>query len=621
MEDKRIFRLVLVLLLPLLVLCLAFSYPPPQEAQHNEKIAVMANSEWNWAHGWPETDYLSVLRETVSALDYLGYRYDLVNETIAQEELNSYAMAISVAGTHGKKILQYGVDTGRTVFVLYDVSPELSAGLDITRGKFVLGAEGIPEIAKESSLTKGLVSEYGSLPLWGAYEHRFGPEAEVLLKHPDGLPVLTEQKSSSGRYVFLLTRALTWNAYSYRLLDNLIQEATDLAKIGGIPYAMDVPVIIRLDDFSSGSLFWRAYTDITRKLTIAAIMGQMDTEGWLTMSQAGVDVVPHGYNHEDLSTLTYQQQAKIIARTAEKYQQYAGQQPVGYIAPYNRINEDTTKACSKAGLLWITTYHGMARIPRHYYRDCLNSVWVLGARPEAFLDAVAVEKALVEGAVEQKPLVFVEHPSARQEEGRLPDSLSALRATVNYVGTHDGYYLAGINDYFSHLIHHKQVHCVGNSIVVEKEIAAGLTFTYPDCDREYMMQIGSIVPMFYRHGSTVLPALQPGNYPLTPVQNMPVLLEPGPGVVIKSAVYYPEDKRAVILLEAFVAKDIELTMDRMPAGSYLVELVQPDKTKSIYTASLSPNGDGQLQVPLRLPQDTMLSLNIVWKQPLHHNLP
>ncbi len=175
----------------------------------------------------------------------------------------------------------------------------------------------------------------------------------------------------------------------------------------------------------------------------------MDAEGWLTMAQAGIDIVPHGYNHEDLSTLTYQKQAKIIARTAEKYQQYAGHQPVGYIAPYNRINEDTTKACSEAGLLWITTYHGMARIPRHYYRNCLNSVWVLGARPEAFVDAAAVEKALVEGAVEQKPLVFVEHPSARNEEGRLQDSLSALRATVNYVSTHDGYYLTGINDYLA----------------------------------------------------------------------------------------------------------------------------------------------------------------------------
>jgi len=95
-------------------------------------------------HGWPETDYLSVLRETVSALDYLGYRYDLVNETIAQEDLNSYAMVISVAGTDGKKILRYCTDTDRTVFVLYDVSPELSAGLDITQVSSFLVLKGFP---------------------------------------------------------------------------------------------------------------------------------------------------------------------------------------------------------------------------------------------------------------------------------------------------------------------------------------------------------------------------------------------------------------------------------------------------------------------------------------------
>ena len=62
-------------------------------------------------------------------------------------------------------------------------------------------------------------------------------------------------------------------------------------------------------------------------------------------------------------------------------------------------------------------------------------------------------------------------------------------------------------------------------------------------------------------------------------------------------------------------------MERMPAGSYLAELEQHDEAKSIYTGSLSTDKDGQLQVPLRLPQDTMLRLNIVLKQPLPHNLP
>ena len=81
-----------------LFLCGAVCSLPLQGMGHNGKVAVMADSRWNWANGWPETDYLSVLRETVSALDYLGYRYDLINETIAQDALNSYAMVISIAG-------------------------------------------------------------------------------------------------------------------------------------------------------------------------------------------------------------------------------------------------------------------------------------------------------------------------------------------------------------------------------------------------------------------------------------------------------------------------------------------------------------------------------------------
>ena len=80
-------------LLVWLFLCGAVCSLPLQGMGHSGKVAVMADSGWNWANGWPETDYLSVLRETVSA-GLFGYRYDLINETMAQDVLNSYAMVI-----------------------------------------------------------------------------------------------------------------------------------------------------------------------------------------------------------------------------------------------------------------------------------------------------------------------------------------------------------------------------------------------------------------------------------------------------------------------------------------------------------------------------------------------
>ena len=169
------------LLVLALFLCGAVCSLPLQGMGHNGKVAVMSDSGWNWANGWPETDYLSVLRETVSALDYLGYRYDLINETIAQDHLNSYAMVISIAGTQGKKIIRYCTATGRTAFVLYDVGPELSSSLGVASGEFMLEPEDSSQLTNDGPLTTGLVSDYGSLPLWGAYNHQFKQDAKILL--------------------------------------------------------------------------------------------------------------------------------------------------------------------------------------------------------------------------------------------------------------------------------------------------------------------------------------------------------------------------------------------------------------------------------------------------------
>ena len=97
----------------------------------------------------------------------------------------------------------------------------------------------------------------------GAYDHQFKQDAKILLTNSRGLPVLVEQRVF-WTICFLITRALTWNAYSYRLMDNVIRAATDLSRIGGVPYAMDVPVLFQLDDFSAWSLYWQDYVDVTK---------------------------------------------------------------------------------------------------------------------------------------------------------------------------------------------------------------------------------------------------------------------------------------------------------------------------------------------------------------------
>ena len=71
----------------------------------------------------------------------------------------------------------------------------------------------------------------------------------------------------------------------------------------------------------------------------------------LTMMQTGGEVVPHGYNHEDLSTLPYQQQTGIVTQAVQSIENMLALSRRGYTAPYNRINADSTRACHEPGLL------------------------------------------------------------------------------------------------------------------------------------------------------------------------------------------------------------------------------------------------------------------------------
>ena len=611
MSSKNKCLVVFVILLTCCFSGFAFWGCLAQQQEHNSKIAVLIDSQWSYTNGWPQTDYLSILRETISTLDYLGYMYDVVDEKISNQQLNTYEMLISVTDKHTGKVTQYSEGTGRTALILYSIGPELCKRLGITLGNFNLKEEDKVHVVVENNLTQGIASEYGSIPIWGTYSHDFGNDSCVLVKNSDGLPVMIEQKGPFGRYVFLLTRALTWNACSYRLIDNIIRNSTNMGRIGGIPYAMDVPVIIRLDDFCTWSSSWKDYTDITKKLTVAAIVSEINAQDIAVLKKADVEIIPHGYKHEDLSQLSYSQQMEAITKAASEFQKIAETKPDGYIAPFNRINADTTKACANAQIQWITTYHGMARIPRYYYTDSPNKIWVLGVRPEYLKDAASITRALDEGMKQQKPLIFVEHPNMRNEEGIISNTIEALKQTLIVINEGDGYYLTRLGEYFGYLLEQRKISYDGSRLIVEDEVKPGLTFTFPGCGRDKMAQIGNDVLMFYRKGSTVLPSLKKGEYPFTSVQNMPILSEIGPGVVVKSAINNPIQKRAQILLESFTDKDVKLSIDNMPQGIYSTEVMRPDGKKTVNSFKVSDNG--VMNISLQLLQDTETSITITAK--------
>lgn len=588
-------------------------YTPPEAMEipiaGGGKIAVLRESGWKYSGGWPQTGYLAVLRETRSALDYLGYEYDLVDEKTPEEELNAYDFLISIAGTCSEKIVGYTRATGKTALVLYELSPGLCAELGIIRGMYIPPGTDKIRFATENDITRGAHHDVNSIAFWGAYSHLYPSAFTILLESTAGHPVLLEQTNEKESYIFLLTRAETWNANNYKLLDNIIRGKAKITRVGGTPYAMDVPVIIRLEDFGGGLSYWQAYTNISKKFTVAAVMQDTAAAEMAEIARNGTEIWPHGYRHEDLSEMQAGQQKEVVEMMARRYQLLKGHAPAGLITPFNHLDFDTVKTCAETGMGWVTTYSGLAQMPRHYYQEQPNEVWILGTRPENSLaDTASVEKALGDGLTELKPLMFVEHPNKYIREGRAEEFHAVLIKVIAMVAEREGFYLTGLDDYFQSLTALKSVRIQNSELLVENTVRSGLTLDCPILEEGGMIKVGADVLMYYRQGKTVLPSLGPGSYPLSVVREMPRLCGIGPGIIVRSAVYHPEQRTAAIELEAFVDKETLLTLENLPAGKYRLEVITPDN--GVTGHELAVFKDGTLKFPLLLRGDQKIVIFI-----------
>jgi peptidoglycan/xylan/chitin deacetylase (PgdA/CDA1 family) len=63
-----------------------------------------------------------------------------------------------------------------------------------------------------------------------------------------------------------------------------------------------------------------------------------------------LDVANHGWNHEDFSLLTKQEQTDLLSKSNGKIKVHLGVSPTVFIAPFNRLNEDTLFAMAENDL-------------------------------------------------------------------------------------------------------------------------------------------------------------------------------------------------------------------------------------------------------------------------------
>jgi peptidoglycan/xylan/chitin deacetylase (PgdA/CDA1 family) len=84
-----------------------------------------------------------------------------------------------------------------------------------------------------------------------------------------------------------------------------------------------------------------------------------------------LEAANHGWNHEDFTTFSRDEQTTMMRDTNKKIVETIGLTPKVFIAPYNRLNDDTISAARDNGLYYVS---GNTRAyPATYLSDIINS--------------------------------------------------------------------------------------------------------------------------------------------------------------------------------------------------------------------------------------------------------
>jgi peptidoglycan/xylan/chitin deacetylase (PgdA/CDA1 family) len=73
-----------------------------------------------------------------------------------------------------------------------------------------------------------------------------------------------------------------------------------------------------------------------------------------TDSNFAIEIANHGWNHEDFRSFSKDEQSMLMQRTNNKIVETLGVNPIVFITPYNRMNDDTIAAMQENGLQYVS---------------------------------------------------------------------------------------------------------------------------------------------------------------------------------------------------------------------------------------------------------------------------
>lgn len=489
-------------------------------------------------------------RTIEGTLDYFGYKYDILpySGTISSQ-LNNYNMAFAISpdtSTRTNLILNYSQQTGRYVMVTDHPIDSYAAAYNLT---FVSNVTVTRTYSDNVNSGNPIMNKIPG-----------GVHYDKYTKYNLGTDVAYGLTTTSGDKLYLTSKKVvfinepldpTVHEFDPQLIRNFLSIADpNLTLIeGSCPYAQDLAILIRLDDFGGDfaqstdyPTYIGAYLpwyNITHNCTIACIMSTATAQNISLIS--GADLEPHSYSHSMLTTMSQADELNNIMLSVSVFNSIFGVNPIGFIPPGDFFDGNTTKVLHDNGFRYCSVsaqqIGGIGMSYGYYFNpgDEGNDMWILGCTQQDPSD-IYMPTWYFEYAGDRQFFLILDHPDNEYTARNNDVQLSKLRTLITRTTQTPGWYISTIKDYIGQLDNAKKAYVSGNSIIVSSPTSPGLTFYKQGLSSPIVID-GTTSTILLRTDKTELPALRTGIHTFTYSSVYPVITSFTNGQIITDSYY------------------------------------------------------------------------------------
>lgn len=537
------------------------SVPASVSQDRSMTVAVLVRaSYYQYGLSYPSVLYYNNALATFQTLQYLGIPAEIVTDSINQTDLNEYGGLITVKGEGNCWALTkaYAEATGNPALWIFVRGGDagLNTDLGITDAGQVLAGGPTPTLSNAGPITEYLNDTWGTLGTWTTRSLTLNDSLSTWTRYlthagNDTQPYLFGAEHEGATYYIYATSdsfiasGATGRYYTQLVLNYAHIAMPNLIRWMPMPSAKDSGLIIRADDVidldSKWLAFWERYPHSTS--AVQASLPQIVAD---YIAAHCDDYLPHGYAHEDFTTLSYAEQVSLLEQINAAWTGRFGERPYYYIMPYNKADENTGKAMNATGGLFYTTATSLTGLPStYYYRHQDNQAVTWGAYYEGGTFEDYLDQIIGQGRFAGS---YVFHPYTADWENVTLYGDAVIDRVLNESST----MLTTWSEVADLYVVRQHIAMDSQHIQFGVDVPTGLTLEWRYMTAGKTLKVGDqVLP---RIGDRVVfPAMDAGvyAYELVDLADYPVVTSIGTGMALKDGSYNVSSGRTTITVEGW----------------------------------------------------------------------